>query len=235
MTMHHQSTASARRTSLLGRQQNINGLKNSVAAVASRQKQHGSGSCCWWQRPPLPACMPTSALSNRATSDSSGGIWREFDCQCFLLRLASRATALATAGILIGTPLVPPPPATAADTVRIGTCLLAKCQLQLAQCLGDTKCLQNIVCLNRCNSAEDEAGCQIRCGDLYGDRAVDTFNACAVSEQKCVPQRQDEGLYPVPPDCALDSGFDLASFTGRWYITAGQNELFDTFDCQVRE
>jgi hypothetical protein len=73
-----------------------------------------------------------------------------------------------------------------------------------------------------------------RCGDLYGDKAVDTFNACAVSEEKCVPQRADEGLYPVPPDCALDKGFDIKGFTGRWFITAGLNPLFDIFDCQVR-
>lgn len=62
---------------------------------------------------------------------------------------------------------------------------------------------------------------------------MDTFNACAVSDQKCVPQRADEGLFPVPPDCALDKSFDLNGFTGRWYITAGYNPLFDTFDCQV--
>jgi hypothetical protein len=48
-----------------------------------------------------------------------------------------------------------------------------------------------------------------------------------------VPQRLDEGLYPVPPDCALDEKFDLGAFTGRWYITAGLNPLFDIFDCQV--
>lgn len=72
-----------------------------------------------------------------------------------------------------------------------------------------------------------------RCGDLYGDAAVDTFNACAVSEEKCVPQRADEGQYPVPPDCALDKGFDIKGFTGRWFITAGLNPLFDIFDCQV--
>lgn len=30
-------------------------------------------------------------------------------------------------------------------------------------------------------------------------------------------------LYPVPPDCSLDNGFDLSAFQGRWYITgAGQ-------------
>jgi violaxanthin de-epoxidase len=78
------------------------------------------------------------------------------------------------------------------------------------------------------------AAAGLRCGDLYGDKAIDTFNACAVSDQKCVPQRQDEGLYPIPSDCALDEGFDLNMFQGRWFITAGQNPLFDIFDCQVR-
>jgi hypothetical protein len=87
-------------------------------------------------------------------------------------------------------------------------------------------------CLLLCRSHTAAACC--RCGDLYGDKAIDTFNACAVSDQKCVPQRQDEGLYPIPPDCALDEGFDLNGFQGRWYITAGQNPLFDIFDCQVR-
>ncbi len=36
----------------------------------------------------------------------------------------------------------------------------------------------------------------------------------------------------VPPDCARDKSFDLNMFTGRWYITAGLNKLFDTFPCQ---
>jgi len=40
------------------------------------------------------------------------------------------------------------------------------------------------------------------------------------------------GLYPVPPDCALDRAFDLSKFQGRWYISAGLNPLFDTFPCQ---
>lgn len=71
-------------------------------------------------------------------------------------------------------------------------------------------------------------------GDKYQDAAIDTFNKCAVSEKKCVPQRVDEGVYPVPQDCALDTKFNLADFQGRWYITAGLNPLFDTFPCQVR-
>jgi hypothetical protein len=116
----------------------------------------------------------------------------------------------------------------AVDNKQVGTCVLRNCQKALAGCLGDATCLENLVCLQACNGAEDETSCQIKCGDKYQDAAIDTFNKCAVSEEKCVPQRVDEGLYPVPPDCALDTSFDLGMFQGRWYITAGLNPLFDT-------
>lgn len=79
---------------------------------------------------------------------------------------------------------------------------------------------------------DDETACQIRCGDRYQDAAVDVFNSCAVSAQKCVPQRVDEDLYPIPPDDVLDKKFNLSAFQGRWYITAGLNPLFDRFPCQ---
>eukprot|EP00877_Chromochloris_zofingiensis_P001790 jgi/Chrzof1/11611/Cz06g02070.t1 len=137
---------------------------------------------------------------------------------------------MCTACIATAAPVIAP--ATAADVAKVGSCLLSKCQGAFAQCVGDPQCLENLVCLNACNFSKDETACQIRCGDLYGDKAVETFNACAVSDQKCVPQRVDTDTYPVPPDCAVDRGFDLAAFTGRWYISAGLNPLFDTFDCQ---
>ncbi len=57
-----------------------------------------------------------------------------------------------------------------------------------------------------------ELDLQIRCGDLYADKAVEAFTACAVSDKKCVPQRVDESTFPVPPDCALDQSFDLNNF-----------------------
>ena len=53
---------------------------------------------------------------------------------------------------------------------------------------------------------------QIRCGDLYADKAVEAFTACAVSDKKCVPQRVDESTFPVPPPCALDEKFDINNF-----------------------
>jgi len=73
--------------------------------------------------------------------------------------------SIAAAAAVALSPLQIVQPAAAADTVKVGTCLLQKCQLQLAQCLGDPKCLQNIVCLNVCSTAktsEEEAACQIR-------------------------------------------------------------------------
>lgn len=59
---------------------------------------------------------------------------------------------------------------------------------------------------------------QIRCGDLYSDKAVSTFNACAVTEKKCVPQRVDTDVYPVPNPCALDEKFDLSMFQVCFYL-----------------
>lgn len=55
-----------------------------------------------------------------------------------------------------------------------------------------------MVCLNTCNGKADEQACQIKCGDLFENDVVGTFNSCAVSQKKCVPQKQDEGEYPLP-------------------------------------
>jgi violaxanthin de-epoxidase len=145
--------------------------------------------------------------------------------------LGTSLAALATCA-LIATPLSIPPSVIAADNAQVGTCVLQNCQGALAQCLGDLTCVENLVCLQACNGRPDETECQIRCGDRYQDKAIDVFNTCAVSEKKCVPQKVDEGVYPVPSDCALDKKFDLSKFQGRWYISAGLNTLFDTFPCQ---
>ncbi len=74
-----------------------------------------------------------------------------------------------------------------------------------------------------CLNTPDENSCrvltaaamQIRCGDLYADKAVEAFTACAVSDKKCVPQRVDQSAFPEPPPCALDEKFDLNKFQVR--------------------
>lgn len=146
-----------------------------------------------------------------------------------------KTVAILTAGVsltLFG-PLGLSSPARAADTVAVGVCLLKSCQKELLQCVLNPKCLANVICLNLCNGKSDEAECQIRCGDRFENDVVGTFNACAVSQKKCVPQKQDEGLYPLPAEQSLVKAFDTAVMNGKWYITAGLNKAFDTFDCQV--
>ena len=56
----------------------------------------------------------------------------------------------------------------------------------------DEQCLANVICLNTCNDRKDEAECQIKCGDTFENDVVGVFNNCAVSQKKCVPQKQDE-------------------------------------------
>lgn len=123
--------------------------------------------------------------------------------------------------------------ALAADTIAIGKCLLTSCQKELAECILNPKCLANVICLNTCNNAKDEVKCQIRCGDLFENDVVGKFNTCAVSSKKCVPQKEDEGLYPEPAKESLAKSFDTSLWNGRWYISAGLNPIFDTFDCQA--
>jgi len=124
-------------------------------------------------------------------------------------------------------------PAQAADTVAVGKCLIKNCQKELAQCILNPKCLANVICLNTCNGKADEPACQIKCGDLFENDVVGTFNSCAVSQKKCVPQKQNEGEYPLPAKEAQVKSFDTSVWNGRWYISAGLNKIFDTFDCQV--
>lgn len=126
-------------------------------------------------------------------------------------------------------------PAGALDAVKVGECLLQKCTGELARCISDPTCAANVVCLNLCNGKPDETGCEIKCGDQFSNDVIATFNKCAVTNEKCVPQEKDRGEYPVPPEGATVDTFDTRDFTGTWYITAGQNELFDIFPCQKHE
>ena len=150
--------------------------------------------------------------------------------------LAKFKNVIASAGIFAATVLPPnfiTPNSFAADTVAVGKCLLKSCQKELAQCVLNPKCLANVICLNTCNGRKDEPECQIKCGDLFENEVVGVFNSCAVSQKKCVPQKQSEGEYPLPSSSSMVKKFDTSIWNGRWYITAGLNKIFDTFDCQV--
>jgi hypothetical protein len=110
------------------------------------------------------------------------------------------------------------PAAQAADSVAIAGCLLKQCRLPLAKCIANPKCLANVICINTCNGKPNETGCQIKCGDLFENEVVGEFNKCAVSDRTCVPQRPDDGSYPVPSKELTVPKFDTKLFNGRWYV-----------------
>jgi violaxanthin de-epoxidase len=142
--------------------------------------------------------------------------------------------ALLVASIIsLGSLTALPVEAGASDGAAIGLCLLKQCRGELAKCITNPNCLANVICINTCNGKEDETGCQIKCGDQFENAVVGEFNKCAVSDRSCVPQQQDDGSYPVPAKEKTVAKFDTSLWNGRWYITAGQNELFDIFPCQV--
>lgn len=137
--------------------------------------------------------MAPPATAARRGSSTSGAAVPSGEAAQLPRHLHSAALAALAASVVTFTPLLPPPEALAVDNAAVGSCVLRKCQAALAGCLADAPCLENLVCLQTCNSAPDETACQIKCGDRFADKAVDVFNTCAVSTEKCVPQRVDEG------------------------------------------
>ncbi|OMO84679.1 Violaxanthin de-epoxidase [Corchorus capsularis] len=127
------------------------------------------------------------------------------------------------------------PSASAVDALKTCTCLLRECRIELAKCIANPSCAANVACLQTCNDRPDETECQIKCGDLFENSVVDEFNECAVSRKKCVPQKSDVGEFAVPDPAVLVQNFNIADFTGKWFISSGLNPTFDTFDCQLHE
>eukprot|EP00617_Octactis_speculum_P023072 CAMPEP_0185769234 /NCGR_PEP_ID=MMETSP1174-20130828/53459_1 /TAXON_ID=35687 /ORGANISM="Dictyocha speculum, Strain CCMP1381" /LENGTH=430 /DNA_ID=CAMNT_0028454223 /DNA_START=14 /DNA_END=1306 /DNA_ORIENTATION=- len=144
--------------------------------------------------------------------------------------VASAGAALATFFLSVS---LGAEPTFAADGAAIGKCLLKSCQVELARCVTDPLCAKNLICIQGCNGLPDEQACQIRCGDLNDNSVIGNFNRCAVTQKQCVPQREDDGTYPIPTEDAIVKKFSTSSFEGRWYITAGYNQIFDAFPCQV--
>ena len=75
------------------------------------------------------------------------------------------ASAAAALVLTASTTLAGPQPALALDGAAIGTCLIGKCPLPLARCVGDPTCLANLACIQTCTGKPDEGDCQVKCGD----------------------------------------------------------------------
>jgi len=202
-------------------------LAGSSAFVPSSQNQQQMPAA---GRASVYSSGTTLFAENRNNDDSADH--NEFGSN-FMQSIRQTAAVSVLALGLTFTTLANPLPALATDSGAIVSCLFSKCQLPLAKCITNPKCLANVVCINTCNGRDDEIECQIKCGDLFENEVVGEFNKCVVSDMGCVPQKPDEGLYPVPAPEVLAQKFDTKLWNGKWYITSGQNELFDIFPCQV--
>jgi hypothetical protein len=173
---------------------------------------------------------PLCLLANRDGNRSSNGT-SHAPSPSLIQGLRQSTVASAIVLTLSCLALTAPLPSQAAtDPGAIVGCLFQKCQLPLLKCISNPKCLANVICINTCNGREDEIGCQIQCGDLFENSVVGDFNKCVVSDMGCVPQKPDDGQYPEPDPSVLVSKFDTKLWNGKWYITAGQNPLFDVRD-----
>jgi len=137
--------------------------------------------------------------------------------------------------LVLGSALAPLPSAAVTDGAAIGKCLLSSCQLPLARCVTNPTCAANLLCIQTCTNRPDESTCQIKCGDEFANPIVEAFTKCAVSDKGCVPQRADDGSWPVPASDKLVEKFNTETLQGDWYISAGLNRAFDTFDCQLHK
>jgi violaxanthin de-epoxidase len=118
-----------------------------------------------------------------------------------------------------------------------GVCVLTKCGLGLAECLADSVCRSWQICILGCgDGGPDSLPCQIRCADLYKptdntSAKINEFSKCVISENQCVPQQK----FTCEPPANTVSQFSLDQMSGEWFVTKGQNPLFDCFDCQVHD
>jgi violaxanthin de-epoxidase len=89
--------------------------------------------------------------------------------------------------------------------------------------------------------------------DLHQTPLLDAFTECSLTDHACYPPLVADPRYPplVHDDVAeqllwqsnlLPSSEPTTTsralqnlFTGKWYLSAGLNPVFDTFDCQVHE
>jgi len=156
-----------------------------------------------------------------------------FENAAKLAQTTLQSTALALSIFLVAGTQVPAVAQAATDSTAIVSCLFQKCGVSLGKCVLNPKCLANVICINTCTGRPDEIECQIQCGDIFENEVVGEFNKCAITDMSCVPQKSDDGNYPVPSEDKVVPKFDTKFFDGRLYITAGQNPLFDIFPCQV--
>ena len=136
----------------------------------------------------------------------------------------------------------------AAPTKTGMSCVASYCATELKDCLLDPNCAKGLQCFVSCavtsgstktpaGADVEEGACQVRCTDLYENPQLTAFTKCTLTDHGCYPALPEDERYPkLPPELSSVSTSVIPKLLrGRWYISAGLNDMFDTFDCQVHE
>ena len=115
--------------------------------LPAARRQHAAQTSSQTERPPRN--LPKLPAADTTAEQSAPVQARQ------LVRQAGVSLAAAALAVVMNAA-----PAPAADTAKVGTCLLASCQRELVGCLADANCAKNLVCLQTCNGRPDETDCQ---------------------------------------------------------------------------
>jgi VDE lipocalin domain len=118
--------------------------------------------------------------------------------------------------------------AQAADTAAVGGCLLRSCQAQLAQCLGDSNCLQDLICIQRCQGQPDEKACEIRQGSQPSSACAGTLACPSLAPSEQGPKGKQFNVQNCVIMCCVESSHDRSvRFKGLfWYLFLACIRLF---------
>lgn len=120
------------------------------------------------------------------------------------------------------------------------SCVMSHCSKELSACMSNPQCAQGLGCFMTCAAQKQEGACQVRCTDLHENEQLRRFTKCTLADRQCYPALAADARYPSLPSNlwetnTLNKDFLSKLLRGRWYISAGLNEAFDCFDCQVHD
>lgn len=116
--------------------------------------------------------------------------------------------------------------------IKNTTCITRHCSGDIAACLGDEVCRENMNCAGAC---EGDSGCTVQCSYSYQAETIDNMMSCLFVDYECLslppPDPINDATCRDPKNTVASVDNDL--LMGDWYIVAGFNPLYDCFDCQV--
>lgn len=124
-----------------------------------------------------------------------------------------------------------------------GTCLLAHCAGEFAQCMANAQCRSASFCNAKCALQKDVDGCNLVCELTYGYKNGPYTNMlqCMV-KNKCLPVSPMNGKCLATDNQTIANLTDMSQVTGKWWIVRGLNcgqpgwpGAFDYLPCQRDE